>query len=88
MLPLDLLPSISKLKFHELVDVCVSDGLDAQIRGAGSTLHVFGHTHIPCDRVVDGVRYVQQPLGYPGEEWIRKRDLGQMCVWPTARLFR
>lgn len=33
-------------------------------------MHVFGHTHIARDEVVDGTRYVQQPLGYPKE---RKR---------------
>lgn len=40
--------------------------LSAATRGAGCT-HVFGHTHFSMDKTIDGVRYVQQPLGNPGE---------------------
>ncbi len=32
--------------------------IDAQLRGARSTVHVFGHSHMDVDRVIDGVRYV------------------------------
>lgn len=80
----DLIPAIERLKFKELMDVAVSEGLDAQIREAESCVHVFGHTHIPCNRVIEGVRYVQQPLGYPGEPWIRKdqKEIARMVIWP------
>lgn len=30
-------------------------------------VHVFGHTHFSIDRIIDGVRYVQHPLGNPHE---------------------
>ena len=43
-----------------------SSGLD----GSGPRVphtHVFGHTHFSIDRRIDGVRYVQQPLGNPSE---------------------
>ena len=30
-------------------------------------LHLYGHTHIPLDLSVAGVRYVQWPLGYSRE---------------------
>jgi hypothetical protein len=41
--------------------------LDRQLRAAGAEVHVFGHTHIPWEATMDGVRYVQQPLAYPYE---------------------
>jgi len=37
--------------------------VDKQLRAAGSVLHVFGHSHLNVDTVVDGVRYVQHALG-------------------------
>eukprot|EP00038_Savillea_parva_P014707 m.11861 g.11861 ORF g.11861 m.11861 type:complete len:312 (-) comp2884_c0_seq1:382-1317(-) len=80
----DLMPSVQRLKFKELLDVAVCEHLDEQVREAGADVHVFGHTHIPCNRLVDGVRYIQQPLGYPGEPWIRpdQKEVARMQVWP------
>ena len=47
----DLLPDYERLKFKELIDVSVSDGLELLIREAGAVVHVFGHTHIPVKKV-------------------------------------
>lgn len=63
----DLLPDREHLKFKALPEVAVCAPLDAQLRRAGSSVHVFGHSHIDCDRVIDGVRYVQNALKYPRE---------------------
>jgi predicted phosphodiesterase len=63
----DLLPPTDRLKFKGLPQVAGCSALDAQIRRLGSRVHVFGHSHISCDRVIDGVRYVQNPLRYPRE---------------------
>ena len=41
-----------------------SDYLEAQIRRLQPHLHLFGHTHIPIDLEIEGIRYVQWPLGY------------------------
>ena len=62
--------------------------LDAQLRHAccvaaaasrpsHRVVHVFGHSHMPVDRTVDGVRYIQRALGYP-------RDWGGHRGPPTA----
>ena len=69
---LDLLPPRERLHFKELGRVCCSAGLERQLRRIGSDIHVFGHTHINSDKVVNGVRYVQHPLKYPDERqhWI------------------
>jgi hypothetical protein len=42
--------------------------LEQQLRAVNSTLHVFGHTHIDRDFVLDGVRYLQQSRKYPREQ--------------------
>lgn len=80
----DLLPPIERLRFKELIDVSISGNLDQQIRSANSSIHVFGHTHIPCNRTIDGVQYIQQPLGYPTESWISQKEISKMRVWPLV----
>jgi hypothetical protein len=40
--------------------------IDAQVRRIGAAVHVYGHTHIPDDRVIGGVRYVQNHLRASG----------------------
>jgi Calcineurin-like phosphoesterase len=63
----DLLPSMERLKFKGLPKVAGCAALDRQIRYLQSSLHIFGHSHISCDRIIDGVRYIQNPLRYPRE---------------------
>lgn len=63
----ELIPPVSRLRFRQLPRVAGSVRIDAQARAAGTEVHVFGHSHIPWDERIDGVRYVQQPLAYPWE---------------------
>lgn len=65
----ELLPNLKFLRFKSLPSVVGCTGLDEQIRAIGSHLHVFGHSHIRCDRVIEGIRYVQYSLRYPGERF-------------------
>ena len=41
-----------------------SDILESQVRRLCPTVHLYGHTHIPMDSTLDGMRYIQWPLGY------------------------
>ncbi len=66
--------------------VAGSTRLEAQIRALGSVLHVFGHQHRNRDRVIDGLRYVSNCLGYPREH--ARGELGgahrnPKLVWDT-----
>jgi hypothetical protein len=63
----DLIPAVERLRFKGLPKVAGCAALDTQIRSLKSGVHVFGHSHIGCDRVIDGVRYIQNPLRYPRE---------------------
>lgn len=47
-----------------LAKVVGSRFLENQIRRLKPHVHLFGHTHIPIDLELDGVRYVQWPKGY------------------------
>jgi predicted phosphodiesterase len=55
----ELLPGVDGLTFKGLPLVAGSLGIDDQVRRAGAAVHVFGHSHISRDLVIDGVRYVQ-----------------------------
>jgi len=62
----ELLPPVRWLRFKGLPLVAGSEGIDAQARRIGAAVHVFGHTHIPEDRVIGGIRYVQNHLRESG----------------------
>lgn len=55
----ELVPPARYLRFRGLPLVAGSMGIEAQIRRILPRVHVFGHTHIPSDKVIEGVRYVQ-----------------------------
>jgi predicted phosphodiesterase len=76
----DLLPDTAHLRFKSLPKVSGSTWLDAQLRAVNSSVHVFGHSHINCDRVIDGVRYVQNALRYPNERKTAAPSL--KMIWP------
>ncbi len=58
----ELVPPVRWLRFKGLPLVAGSVEIDAQVRRLGAAVHVYGHTHIPGDRVLQGVRYVQNHL--------------------------
>lgn len=38
--------------------------IDRVLRAHGSPVHMFGHTHEAVDTILEGVRYVNAPIGY------------------------
>ena len=61
--------------------------LDAQIRRAGSRVHVYGHQHRNRDVVIDGVRYVSNCRGYPREReqgFLSQDGTGLTQVWDSC----
>jgi len=77
----DLLPPTSVLRFRALPAVAGSTLIERQLRKLGSSTHIFGHSHIQRDVVLDGVRYVQNALGYPRER--RERPFELRMVWQS-----
>ena len=74
----ELLPAIERLSFKGLPLVAGAPALDRQIRALNAVTHVFGHSHIDFDRVIEGVRYVHHAFGYPREEGWSKDALKQI----------
>lgn len=64
----ELLPPVKYLRFRGLPLVAGSLGIEEQIRRIQPRVHVFGHTHIPEDRVMEGVRYVQNYFSRAGAD--------------------
>lgn len=60
---LELLPERRFLVDPHLPKVSGSKVIEAQLRRLKSSVHVFGHTHLAMDMHLDGVRYVNWPLG-------------------------
>ena len=75
---------------HEMAKASGCLELEAQLRRVGAKLHVFGHTHFSIDRTIDGVRYVQHPLGHTHERnngW--QIDTGEPdSHWALASVWR
>ena len=73
-----LLPDPQYLKFKRLPEVSISTVLAEQIKLIGSKIHIFGHSHINRDVLIDNVRYIQNALSYPRER--RKNSVNLKLV--------
>ncbi|HZF38912.1 MAG TPA: metallophosphoesterase [Blastocatellia bacterium] len=78
----ELLPAVEKLSFKGLPLVAGSPTLDRQIRALNAVIHVFGHSHIDFDQVIEGVRYVHHAFDYPRGEGLSKEPLKQ--IWESV----
>ncbi|MEO0420997.1 MAG: metallophosphoesterase [Pseudomonadota bacterium] len=76
---IDVMPSYIPERFRMLYPVLGSDRLDQQVRALGSSVHVYGHSHVNRDIYLDGRRYINNALGGPSETRICAREL--LCVY-------
>jgi predicted phosphodiesterase len=53
--------------------------LEAQVRRLGSAVHVYGHSHVNREIVLNETRYINNAFGYPGEGHIAAKRL--RCVY-------
>ena len=60
----ELLPEKRFIMEPLLARVVGSDALEAQVQRLKPHLHLFGHSHIPIDLCLQGIQYVQWPVGY------------------------
>lgn len=74
---LDTLPRAIDPREYFLSPVLGTQGLREQVDQLRPAVHVFGHSHINVDLVLDGTRYLNNAFGYPKETHCRK-DLVQI----------
>lgn len=75
---IDLVPRYVSSRHRLLDPVLGSARLERQLRQLGANIHVYGHSHINRRVTLDGVTYINNALGYPGEERITQRQL--LCI--------
>lgn len=75
---IDLIPPYVP-RWHRTLDpVLGSTRIEDQLRALQPDIHVYGHSHINRAVSLDGVRYINNALGYPQEGAIASRRL--VCV--------
>jgi predicted phosphodiesterase len=75
---IDVMPWYIPGHHRILYPVLGSTRIEARLRRLRSALHVYGHSHVNRDLRIDGVRYVNNAFGYPGEGRIASRRL--VCI--------
>ncbi|RDS81200.1 hypothetical protein DWU98_11720 [Dyella monticola] len=75
---IDLMPERIPDKHRKIYPVLGTTALETQLRAAGSTTHVYGHSHVNRRVTMDGVTYINNALGYPNEAHFTGRQLVQV----------
>jgi predicted phosphodiesterase len=75
---IDVMPDYIPAIHQKLYPILGSRQLDKQVRALGSSLHVYGHSHVNRHELIEGVSYINNAFGNPGEERIAKKRL--QCV--------
>ncbi|MBB3610659.1 metallophosphoesterase [Rhizobium sp. BK602] len=78
---IDLMPEQIPMRYRYVYPVLGSAALDRQIRQlqADRHLHVYGHSHVNRDVVIDSIEYTNNAFGYPSEQRISRKQL--LCIY-------
>ena len=75
---IDLMPPQIPPRQRLVYPVLGTHALERQIRHLGSSIHVYGHSHVNRRVQKDGVLYVNNAFGYPHERHITGKRL--LCI--------
>lgn len=78
---IDVMPALIPPPMRKLYPVLGSARLEQLIRELRSDIHVYGHSHVNRNVVIDGVNYVNNAFAYPHEQWIAAKTL--RCIHCT-----
>lgn len=72
---IDLMPDRIPANKRKVYPVLGSAGLGQQLAQLQPDIHVYGHSHVNRAIELDGIRFVNNAFGYPGEERISRKQL-------------
>jgi predicted phosphodiesterase len=72
---IDLMPERIPEKHRKLYPILGTNTLDVQLRQLGSSMHIYGHSHVNRHITIDGVTYINNAFGYPSEAHFTSRQL-------------
>lgn len=78
---IDLMPERIPEKRRIVYPVLGSESLGLQVAQLNPDIHIYGHSHVNRDIVVDNICYVNNAFAYPSEERISRKNLH--CVLDT-----
>jgi predicted phosphodiesterase len=80
---IDLIAGYVPQRYRYLYPIMGADILEQQIRRLGSSIHVYGHSHVNRRINLDGVTYVNNAFGYPSEAGLTAKRL--VCIFDGGR---
>lgn len=79
---IDLMPERIPEKRRIVYPVLGSESLGKQVAQLNPDIHIYGHSHVNRDIVVDDICYINNAFAYPSEERISRKKLH--CVLDTS----
>jgi len=75
---IDVMPHYIPAAKRVLYPVLGTTQLDRQLRLLNPTIHIYGHSHVNRNVLIDGVCYINNAFGYPSETRITAKQL--VCI--------
>jgi hypothetical protein len=75
---IDVMPKSIPSAKRLLYPILGTTQLERQLRLFNSNVHVYGHSHVNRNVKIDGVLYINNAFGYPGERSIASKRL--LCI--------
>ncbi|HTV85873.1 MAG TPA: metallophosphoesterase [Dyella sp.] len=79
---IDLMPDRIPARHRKVYPVLGTTILETQLRQWGSSMHVYGHSHVNRRIVREGVDYINNAFGYPSEAHFTGRRLALVHTEP------
>lgn len=75
---IDVMPKFIPSRIKKIYPVLGTSHLEKQIRMLKPKMHIYGHSHLNRDLILDSIRYVNNAFGYPYETRIAAKRM--LCV--------